>query len=137
MNPTPHDIGIFIILEEERISISFLIGDYPNNWPLTQMTGLMEILGLEEYFKTKVTLSLTFRNFQKFLFRWNQWGMKIGENPSICQSNNLHLTSRNHWVLQLLKVANLMRCSIRQYQAVSNETLTGARGIDIFLLLKS
>ena len=59
MNPTPHDIEIFIILEEERISISFLIGDHPNNWPLTEMTGLMEILGLEEYFKTKVTLSLT------------------------------------------------------------------------------
>ena len=59
MNPTPHDIRIFIILEEERISIAFLIGDHPNNLPLTEMTGLMEILGLEEYFKTKVTLRLT------------------------------------------------------------------------------
>ena len=59
MNPIPHDIGIFMILEEERISIAFLIGDHPNNWPLTEMTGLMEILGLEEYFKTKVTLRLT------------------------------------------------------------------------------
>ena len=47
-------------LEEERISIAFLIGDHPSNWPLTEMTGLMEILGLEEYFKTKVTLSLTY-----------------------------------------------------------------------------
>ena len=118
------------------------------------MTGLMEILGLEEYFKLKVILSLTnigngsqlknpdifgtpISSFQNFLLRWNQWGTKIGENHSICQSNNLHLTSRDHWVLQLLKVANLMRCSIRQYQAASNETLTGARGIDIFLLLKS
>ena len=90
------DSRYLYFLEEERISIAFMIGDHPNNWPLTEMTGLMEILGLEEYFKTKVTLSLTLRHFQNFLFRWNQWGLKIGENPSICQSNNLHLTSRDH-----------------------------------------
>ena len=96
MNPTPFD-NYLKFLEEERISIAFLIGDHPNNWPLTEMTGVMEILGLEEYFKTKVAFSLTnIGSFQNFIFRWNQWGMKIGENPSICQSQNLHLTSRNH-----------------------------------------
>ena len=30
-----------------------------------------------------------------------------------------------------------MRCSIRLYQAANDETLTGAREIDIFLLLQS
>ena len=58
----------YLFLEEERISISLLIGDQPNNWPLTEMTDLMEILGLEEYFKTKVILSLANR-FPTFHFQ--------------------------------------------------------------------
>ena len=66
----------YLFLEEERISISLLIGDQPNNWPLTEMTDLMEILGLEEYFKTKVILSLANSlfeiGFQLFVFSWNR-----------------------------------------------------------------
>ena len=96
MNPTPHDIRIFIILEEERISIAFLIGDHPNNLPLTEMTGLMEILGLEEYFKTKVTLSLTNRfspcPFQLESMEDNNWRDSFNlpkQKPPSNQSNSL------------------------------------------------
>ena len=89
-----------MVLEEERISIAFLIGDDPNNWPLAEMTGLMEILGLEEYFKTKVTLGLTNSlfeiGFHLVPFSWNQWKITIAEIRSTCQSKNLHLTSRIH-----------------------------------------
>ena len=96
MNPTLHDIEIFIILEEERISIAFLIGDHPNNWPLTEMTGLMKILGLEEYFKTKVTLSLTKRfspcPLQLESTKDNNWRDSFNlpkQKPPCYQSNSL------------------------------------------------
>ena len=44
-----------MILEEEQISMSFLLGDH-----IKELTGLMEILGLEEYFKEKVNLWFIF-----------------------------------------------------------------------------
>ena len=52
-----------MILEEEQISMSFLLGDH-----IKELTGLMEILGLEEYFKEKVNLwfNLCVSNFHYF-----------------------------------------------------------------------
>ena len=52
-----------MVLEEEQISISISLGDH-----IKELTGLMEILGLAEYFKEKVNLwfNLSILNFHYF-----------------------------------------------------------------------
>ena len=52
-----------LILEEERVSIAFLINVDPTEAlkELKQLTDLMELLGVGDYFKTKVSFNLSNR----------------------------------------------------------------------------
>ena len=44
-------------LEEQRVSIAFYIDK--RNLFLNELTGLMEVLGLEEYYKAKETFQIS------------------------------------------------------------------------------
>ena len=53
-----------VILEEERVSMSFYIGDH-----LKELAGLMQILGLAEYFQAKVLLRIRTRHHRSLFFQ--------------------------------------------------------------------
>ena len=111
--------------------MSFVIGDH-----IKELVGLMEILGLAEYFKEKVVLTLyNLCNLTLQLRPIFRWKMTIGKMTLTCQ--NLLTNSPNRlWAPQQQKVASPMPCSIRQQQVVSDETLTRVKETDISQFLQ-
>ena len=72
---------VVVYSEEERISIAFYIDE--SNLFLNELAGLMEVLGLEEYYKAKEMFQILFAILKPLT--WGGTSVKFLEAYRICR----------------------------------------------------